>query len=123
MYREQGKGDERILGDSDFVEGMLKAAQEALEQKYDLKAKGYDFDRVKERVAEVMGMDSVQVTAYGKSPRTVQARSLLGCWAHRKLGMRTVEIARILEMSQPAVSRSSKRGEIIERKNGFELIA
>lgn len=105
------------------MERVLKTARETLEQKYDLKAKGYDFDRVKERVAELMGMESVQVTAYGKSPRTVQARSLLCFWAHRKLGMRTVEIARILEMSQPAVSRSSKRGEAIERENGFELIA
>ena len=40
------KGDERILGDSDFVENVLKSAEEGLEQKYDLKAKGYDFDRV-----------------------------------------------------------------------------
>ena len=124
-FREEGirlKGDERILGDSDFVESVLKSAKEALEQKYDLKAKGYDFDRVKERVAEVMGIKPDQVIAFGKSPQTVKAKSLLCFWVHRKLGMSTVEIARILKMGQPAVSRSSKRGEIIERENGFELI-
>ena len=69
-----------------------------------------------------MGIESVQLTASGKSPRTVQARSLLCFWAHRKLEMSTVEIARILELSQPAVSRSSKRGEAIEREYQFELI-
>jgi len=55
------KGGERILGDSDF------------EEKYDLKARGYDFDRLTERVAEVMKMEIGQVTAFGKSPQTVRA--------------------------------------------------
>ena len=34
------KGDERILGDSDFVENVLKSAEEAFEEKYELKARG-----------------------------------------------------------------------------------
>lgn len=116
------KGDERILGDSDFVENVLKSAEEDLEQKYDLKAKGYDFDRVARRVAEAMAMDIEQVTAFGKSPQTVKARSLLCFWAHRKLGMTTIEIGRRLNISQSAVSRSSMRGQKIERENRFELI-
>ena len=36
------KSDERLLGDSDFVERVLKAAEESWERKYDLKAKGFD---------------------------------------------------------------------------------
>lgn len=117
------KGDERILGDSDFVENVLKAAEEEFEQKYELRAKGYDFNRVIQRVAEVMGMEIEQVTAFGKSPPTVKARSLLCFWAHRKLGMTTIEIGKKLNICQSAVSRSSIRGEKIERENRFELIA
>jgi len=116
------KGDERILGDSDFVENVLKSAEEELEQKYDLKARGYDFYRVTQRVAEVMEIETEQVTAFGKSPQTVKARSLLCFWAHRKLGMTTIEIGRRLNISQSAVSRSSMRGQQIERENRFELI-
>ncbi len=116
------KGDERILGDSDFVENVLRSAEEELEQKYDLKAKGYDFDRVAERVAEVMSMGIEKVTAFGKSPQTVKARGLLCFWAHRKLGMTTIEIGKRLHLSQSAVSRSSIRGEAIARENRFELI-
>jgi putative transposase len=111
------KGDERILGDSDFVENVLKSAEEEFEQKYDLKARGYDFDRVAQRVAEVMAMEIEQVTAFGKSPQTVKARSLLCFWAHRKLGMTTIEIGRRLNISQSAVSRSSMRGQQIEKEN------
>jgi hypothetical protein len=117
------KGDERILGDSDFVENVLKLAKEAYEERYDLKSKGYDFDRAVLRVAEVMEMMPQQVTAFGKSPQTVKARSLLCFWAHRKLGMSTSEIAVRLNIGQPAVSRLSKRGEKIGRENRFELIA
>jgi len=116
------KGDERILGDSDFVENVLRTAGEELEQKYDLKAKGYDFNRVAQRVAEVMSMRIEKVMALGKSPQTVKARSLLCFWAHRKLGMTTIEIGKKLNLSQSAVSRSSLRGEKIARENRFELI-
>jgi len=116
------KGDERILGDSDFVENVLKTSEEAFDQRYEIKARGIDFNNVKERVAEIMDITPEDVTAYHKSPQTVQARSLLCFWANRKLGMSTVEIARLLNMSQPAISRSSRRGEKIARENQFELI-
>ena len=116
------KGDERILGDTDFVEDVLKSAEEAFEERYDLRARGYDFDRVVLRVAEVMAMRPYEVTALGKSPRTATARSLLCFWLHRKLRMSTVQIAALLKIGQPTVSRSSSRGEKIARKNQIELI-
>jgi len=116
------KGDERILGDSDFVETVLKTAKEALEEKYELKAHGYDFNWVVSRVAESMGMVPEEVTAFGKSSRTVKARALLCYWAHRKLGMTATEIAKRLKMGQPAVSRLSKRGEQIEKERKVHLI-
>ncbi len=46
------KSDERVLGDSDFVERVLKAADESLERKYQLKSQGYDIDKLAGRVAE-----------------------------------------------------------------------
>jgi putative transposase len=116
------KGDERILGDGDFVLNVLESCEEKLEQKYALKTKGYDFNRLVKRVAEVMDLEIEQVTAFGKSPTTVRARSLLCFWAHRKLGMTTIEIARRLHICQSAASRSSLRGQKIERENRFELI-
>ena len=69
--REAGisiKRDEHVLGWSNFVENVLKSAEEEFEQKYDLKAKDYDFDRVAKRVAEVLYMEIEKVMAFGKSP-------------------------------------------------------
>ncbi len=102
------------------MESVLKSAEEALEEKYKLKARGVDFDRVVCRVAEVMNMSPEQVTALGKSPQTVKARALLCFWAHRKLGESTIEIAKKLRISQPAVSRAAKRGEQLEKEKKFE---
>ena len=123
-FRKEGirvKGDERILGGSGFVENVLKTAKEALEEKYELKALGYDFNRVVSRVAESLGMVPEEVTAFGKTLRTVHARALLCYWAHRKLGMTATEIARRLDIGQPAVSRLWRRGEQIEKEYGFHL--
>ncbi len=51
------KGDERILGDREFVEEALSRAGDSLERRYRLRARGYDFEKVAKRVAEVTGMD------------------------------------------------------------------
>lgn len=40
------KGDERIFGDSDFVDSVISEVKEANERKYRLRAKGLDFDDI-----------------------------------------------------------------------------
>jgi hypothetical protein len=48
-FRKAGirvKEDERILGDSDFVETVLASAKEAFEEKYLLESREIDFDHV-----------------------------------------------------------------------------
>jgi len=115
------KGDERILGDGDFVEQVLKAADEKLERRYAFEANGYDFNTVVSKVADVLGMDRADVLRGGKAPQTVKARSLLCYWANRELGMTTVDISRRLGICQSAVSRASQRGERLANENKFSL--
>ena len=40
------KSDERILGQSDFVESVLQQQNERLDRKYRLKAMGYDLGKI-----------------------------------------------------------------------------
>jgi REP element-mobilizing transposase RayT len=61
------KGDERILGDGDFVEQTLKAANEAMERKSVLRAQGIDLDKIANRVANLLGMDPAACFAIGQS--------------------------------------------------------
>jgi REP element-mobilizing transposase RayT len=115
------KGDERILGESEFVQRVLNDAKDRLERQYDLAARGYDFERVVARVAEVLDIDFRAVLRRDKQPQTVRARSLVCFWANRELGMSTVEISRRLQISQSAVSRAARRGEQIAAQFGFNL--
>jgi REP element-mobilizing transposase RayT len=116
------KGDERILGDGDFVQRVLDASDERLERRYALEAQGYDFNKVVERVAELLSMPPKDVLRSGKQARTVMARSLVCYWANRELGMSTVDISKQLKIGQSAVSRSSLRGEKIAEENKFSLL-
>jgi len=120
--RVRVKGDERILGDSDFVSRVLGQAEERLERRYELKARGFDFNCTIERVAQVLSIEVEQVTAPGKVPLRVKARALLCHWAQRELGMTTTEIAKQLGICQSAVSRLSMRGEKIAKEGGFKLV-
>ena len=116
------KGDERILGDGDFVKSVLDAANEQLERRYMLAAKGFDFEKVAQRVTKVFGIKMDQVLAAGKHPQTVKARSLLCYWAVRELGMNGMDVARKLGLSQSSVSKSAKRGEKIASTENLMLI-
>jgi putative transposase len=116
------KGDERILGDSEFVEAVLKDSNEGMERKWHLRMSGYGFWKVVERVADLLELERNEVLRSGKHPKIVEARSLVCFWANRELGMTTVEIAKRLGICQSAVSRSSLRGEKIAERNRFRLI-
>jgi hypothetical protein len=58
--------DERILGESDFVDRILSEHGEALDRRYELKALGYDLPRVAERAAAVLGMDVAEIFSPGR---------------------------------------------------------
>jgi hypothetical protein len=58
---ERIKGDERILGEGDFVETVLKAAQENLDRKCQLEAEGYSFDWLVGQVARQLGIEPKDV--------------------------------------------------------------
>jgi hypothetical protein len=118
---ERIKGDERILGDGDFVESILRAGNERLERRAFLQALGYDFDRLVKRVAVLFEMPCTEVLRRGKYTRTVEARSVLCFWANRELGINTVELARRLKIAQPTVTQSVARGEKLVAEKQFHM--
>jgi REP element-mobilizing transposase RayT len=115
------KGDERILGESDFVKDVLAGQKERYERRYWLHAQGYDIDRVVEKAAEVFGMDPAQVRKPGNQPQRVKARSLVCYWAVRELGMSGTSVSKLLGIGQPAVSRSVVRGEKLAQDMSLSL--
>jgi REP element-mobilizing transposase RayT len=115
------KGDERILGDGDFVERILSQAEEDLETKYHLETAGYDFNLVVERVAQLMGLKPEQVLSSGKYKLVAEARGVVCYWCTRKLGISQSVLAREFGISQPAISMAAKRGEQVVNSRGYSL--
>lgn len=115
------KGDERILGDGDFVEAVLKAAQEKLDRKYKLQVQQYSFEWLVQRVAMLFDMSTDALLCGAKYPQTVKARSVVCFWGNRELGISTVELAKKLNISQPTVSQSVTRGQTIVKECQLEI--
>jgi REP element-mobilizing transposase RayT len=116
------KGDERILGNGDFVEQVLAAAEEKMKRKYLLRARGMDLEKLTHRVADLLKIKPEDVWASGKHQRTVEARSLLCFWATAELGITQSYLAGKLRISQPAVGLSVKRGERLAKQKHYLLI-
>ena len=116
------KGDERILGDSDFVEGILSEAGESFNRHYDLRRRGYNFKKVIDRVGEIMGVEPSYILSKGRQKLRVEARSLLCYWAVRELGLTVTEMARRIEMTPSAVGYAVVRGEKISKQEDLKII-
>ena len=122
LLRETGsyqKGDERILGDGQFVEAVLNGAEERLKEKYSLKASGYNLDRLIERVTRLTGVTPDQVTDGIRETKRTEARSILCYWATEKLGVTQSQLALMLNRSQSAIVYAVRRGREIVEANSY----
>ena len=113
--------DERILGDSDFVDSVISQPEEHFERRHKLRRQGYDLDRIAENVSEVLGMKPDEVISKGRQDKKVKARSLLCFWAARDLGLPHTALAKKLEMSLAGVGFSVERGELIAKEGNYLL--
>ena len=83
--RNRVKGDERILGNTDFVMEVLAEANETIDRRYELKSLGYDLEKVAERVSEIYGTDPKDLFPRGRQKIRVEARSPLSVAFHNTL--------------------------------------
>ncbi|OEU65234.1 MAG: transposase [Desulfobacterales bacterium PC51MH44] len=116
------KSDERILGDSDFVENVLAEAQEALEHKYALAAQGVDLEHLIQITADLLSIDPKIIFGSWKTRNAVKARSLICFWGVSELGLTLTYIAKILGISLPTASVAKRRGERIVFENQYSLL-
>jgi chromosomal replication initiation ATPase DnaA len=82
---------------------------------------GFDFDRVVERVAELVEVSADEVLSGGRKRQTVTARRLLCFWAASELGLSQAWLARRLRISQPAVSVAVDRGRKLVAEKLYTL--
>ena len=118
---ERLKGDERILGDSEFVQEVLAHADECYSLRQQYAAQGVDLKTLSQRVADYFDLSVKPLYAPGRYPTIVQARSVLCFLAARQLGVTGTELARKMDLTQPAISLSVKRGSTIVAEKKLRL--
>jgi len=116
------KGDERIIGRGDFVESVLKSAQENLERRHVIRARGYDFEWLLSRVADICGLTPRELLTGGKQRKSVMARSLLCYWGTRELGMSAVGISKKVNIAPSTASECVTRGRKIVNEKVLKLL-
>ncbi len=116
------KGDERSLGDSDFVTSILAEAKEELDRYYEMKSRGYTLETVEKRIMEIFGVDRDLIYSKRRGKIQAAARSLLCYWVVCELGLTATELAKRLGLTQPAVSYAVSRGEQIAKEWNYTLV-
>jgi REP element-mobilizing transposase RayT len=119
--QDRVKGDERILGDSDFVQAVLERGNETYTRRQRLVARGVDLKTLSHAVAGYFDLACDQLYIPGRYPVVVQARSVLCYLAVRELGLTATELARQMGLTQPAISMSVKRGAGILVENKMSI--
>ncbi|MCP4627118.1 MAG: transposase [bacterium] len=103
-------GDERILGSSDFVESVLKEANEQFEKKTLAMAKGLDLEKLIFSVADLLEIAPILINSSSRQRGVAQARAIICCLAVDRMKISGAEVARELDLSPSAVSKLASRG-------------
>jgi len=116
------KSDERILGDGNFVDSVLSHAQEVLDKRHLLSAKGVKLEDIVSVVADLYAMKPQAFIGPCKERRIVKGRALICFWAAHELGMSMTKVAECLKVAAPTVSIAVKKGEKLVNEDGMNLI-
>ncbi|MEW6184683.1 MAG: hypothetical protein AB1585_02970 [Thermodesulfobacteriota bacterium] len=114
-------GDQRILGESEFVAEILSESEQQFSRKYRLKGLGYDFEKVLRRVSALSQMKEEYITGKGRQRDRVRARDLLCFWSVNELGISMVDLARRFEVTSAGVSCAVRRGEKMALEEDYHL--
>jgi len=107
---ERMMGDERILGSGDFVESVLKQAQESYEWRTLARAQGISVETIINTVSKKFGIQPMLVKSKSRQRNLCRARSIV-CWLSvDKLAESGKKVGQILGMSPSAVSKALPRG-------------
>jgi putative transposase len=108
-------------GSTDFVMKVLAEKEETLHLSLALKQKGYALHDLEEKTAKLFSLTARNLPVKTREKRYVDARSVLCYFAVREYGISATDMARRLNMTQPAVSYAVKRGKILVGEGNYRL--
>jgi putative transposase len=118
---ERWQGDERVLGDGEFVNQVLKASDERILGHEKLKRDGWDFQKLVNYVCRIMSVNKEGIYHRSRKNQISQARELIMYWGKSELNLSGRMLAGLFKISSMAVSKSIQRGELLSMKKGLKF--
>ncbi|MCU0604796.1 MAG: transposase [Desulfobacterales bacterium] len=103
-------GDERILGNGEFVQAALDHTREQYEKKTLARAKGLTLEMLLGLVAQQMGLVPGDLSSTGRNRAVARARAIVCALAVEHSGISGRDLSRQLNLSPSAVSKLVRRG-------------
>lgn len=119
---EYWRGDERILGDGNFVNRVLQAAEERLTRREELKRQGWDLLRLVSEICGMLSVDPADLWKKGRNNNFSHAKGLICYFGCSRLGLAGKELAEYFNISRPSVSQAIQRGERYAKENKIKLL-
>ena len=109
--RSRGEGvehDSRILGSGDFVQAMMRDAEETIARQVRNRARR-SIEKVIGQVCRESGVSETEVKSGSQSRRVSKVRADIACFLNREMGISMAEIARRLGVGASAVAMAIRR--------------
>ena len=114
-------GDERILGDSDFVAMALMNDSLSLEKQTEYEQFGLDLPELTAAICNHYQLDEKLVAMRGRLSNVSIARQLIAFFAVTELGIQAADVAAQLNVTQSGVSRLVKKGQGVCQREQFTM--
>ena len=120
---ERWQGDDRLLGDGDFVKQVLKKADEQMRKKEKMKSGGWDLDKLAKYACDIMTVKKEKLVQRGRMNDLSYAKGIIAYWGIEELGLKGVEIASFFGVKRPAINKMTKIGEAVIKRMKLKLIS
>lgn len=108
---EKEESDERILGSGDFVQAILKEAEEAQLRQLKFRQKGRDIADIIQEECRRRMVSAEELRKGGRRSKVSEARAVIAYRAKEELGFSGAEIARHLGVNTSSINRAITRLE------------
>jgi putative transposase len=112
-------GDERILGNSSFIEQVLQEDELAIESRSRLALEGWDLNKLLAVVCERCEVAQSDLLQRSREDSASRAKAMICYLGTVKLGLLSKEIAKKLAISRPAVSKWISKGREIGQEDDW----
>ena len=98
-------GDERILGSSDFVESVLKNANEEYEKRTRFRSRGLRLEKIIDAASEYFEIKREEIKSPSRRRKISRARAIICMAAIDQAGFNGADVARALNLTPSAISK------------------